>query len=134
MSFSGLPMELISDILALAVEQSPIPSSILRVNTHFFAVSQPLLHSHLRFRSSQQLNLFSSGRRPLASTPHCFTVTLPGAGKNPKVFENLRRALRRCNQYSDDGQIALEALRLRLNSHTRDPNLALVRDALSMAK
>jgi hypothetical protein len=134
MSLSDLPMELISDILALALEESPTPSSILRVNTRFLAVSQQLLYSHLRFRSSRQLGLFSSGREPLCCVPRYFTIILPGAGANPKVFENLSGALYRCKHFADDEQLSLEVLRLQLNSHTRDTNLALVREALSMAK
>jgi len=135
MSLSGLPIELLSDILALALEESPVPSSILRVNSQFLGLSQPLLNSHLRFRSSHQLSLFSSGRQPLSCTPRIFTVVLPGASTSPNVFENLRRALCRCRwDVTDDGPVALQLLRLQLNSHMRDSNLVLVREALSMAK
>lgn len=129
-----LPTELIVNILALALEDSPIPSSILCVSSTFLAVSQPLLHSHLRFRSSRQLNLFSAGRWPLVCPTRYITIILPGASAHPSVFDTLGRALGRCKQYMGDGQVPLDVLRLQLNSHTRDPNLVLVREALSMAK
>lgn len=135
MTLYALPTELITDIISLALEESQIPSWILAVDSRFFAIAQPLLHSHLQFRSSHQLGLFSKGLRPLACLPSRLTLVLPGGMASLKVFENLHDALSRCNRQQDASeQVALNVLRLQLNSHIRDPNIAHIEKSLSLAK
>lgn len=138
MSLYNLPTELITDILSLVLEESPIPSNILRVSSTFLAIAQPLLHTHLRFSSSRSLNLFalSSGIRPLACPPNRFTLVLPGGVGYLKLFANLHDAFLRCRRDRDKetGQVALDVLRLQLNSHTTDPNPELVGNSLSLAR
>ena len=62
-SFSDLPAELTTDILAAAIPQHPIPSCILAVNSRFNDIGQRIIYTSLRFKSESQLVRFALKRR-----------------------------------------------------------------------
>ena len=62
-SFSDLPTELTTDILAAAILQHPIPSCILAVNSRFNDIGQRIIYTSLRFKSESQLVRFALKRR-----------------------------------------------------------------------
>jgi hypothetical protein len=133
--FLDLPIELILNILSFTVDVHPIPSSILCVNNFFFQICQPLLHTHLSFRSTWQLESFcSNSLHTLTSPPRSLNVELAGGSVNYEVFKCLREVLLRCSGASNSGGRLPNVLRLRLNSHASDPNLGSIYDALSLAE
>lgn len=62
-SFSDLPTELATDILAIAIPQHPVPGSILAVNRCFNDIGQFIIYTSLRFKSESQLVKFALKRR-----------------------------------------------------------------------
>ena len=63
MSFSDLPTELTTDILAAAIPQHPNPSCILAVNRCFNDIGQFIIYTSLRFKSESQLFRFALKRQ-----------------------------------------------------------------------
>jgi hypothetical protein len=139
---SCLPTELVSDILALALSQHPIPSAILRVNKLFFHICEPILYSNIHFTSTHNLSRFvqqRTRRPPIGAfpSPRTLSIALAGGIADFYVFGHLRDVLRCFSTWSDhhhDQQVSLDALSLCLNSHLRNPKLDLVYQALSLAK
>jgi len=62
-SFSDLPTELTTDILAAAISQHSNPSCILAVNRYFNDIGQFIIYTSLRFKSESQLVRFALRRR-----------------------------------------------------------------------
>ena len=62
-SFSDLPTELTTGILAIAILQHPIPSCILVVNRYFNDIGQFIIYTSLRFKSESQIVKFALRRR-----------------------------------------------------------------------
>ena len=62
-SFSDLPAELTTDILAAAIPQHPNPGDILAVNRCFNDIGQFIIYTSLRFKSESQLLKFALKRR-----------------------------------------------------------------------
>ena len=62
-SFSDLPTEVTTDILAAAISQHPNPSCILAVNRRFNDIGQFIIYTSLRFKSESQLARFALKRR-----------------------------------------------------------------------
>ena len=140
MSFSCLPIELISDILALALSQHPNPSDILRVNKHFLDICEPILYAHLHFTSTHKLSQFVQRWNRLSITacsfPRTLSVSLAGGAVDLHFFYRLRNVLRTCSSWNRNHglQVSLDVLSLCLHSHSRDPHLELIYEALSLAK
>ena len=163
MLLSDLPPELVQEIVAFALDDHPLPSNILRVTRSFFQFGQSLLHTHLHFRSADQLSLFARGRTPLSCAPRSLTISFAGGSANFLVFQYLADALRRCgrssrssypssehslkgslehachnrlknNLHVDEGQVSLDVLSLCLHSHTSNPYLSYIHEALSLAR
>ncbi|KAI0357880.1 hypothetical protein OH77DRAFT_1311352 [Trametes cingulata] len=148
MSLSRVPVELLQEILAFALETHPHPSDVLTVNKAFLELGQPLLHARLRFHSINQLILFSNGTEPLACAPKSLCITLAGGSADFEIFKHLAAALERCRRSlraADKrrarsgenvevvNQVPLELLSLRLHSHTNNPHLGYIYEALSLA-
>ena len=159
MSLSHVPTELLQTILAFALDDHPCPGQVLCVNRTFLALGQPLLHGHLHFRSINQLSLFAKGSAPLACAPRTVAIALAGGSADFEVFRHLMGVLKRCQrsrtiaagQDSSVGhihapghangdsncsaaQVALDLLSLRLHSHSSNPHLGYIYEALSLAK
>ncbi|KAH9937844.1 uncharacterized protein BXZ73DRAFT_89260 [Epithele typhae] len=115
MSLSCVPLELLVDILAYALDDTRSPSNILCVNSTFHAVSAPLVHSHLRFTSLHQLVLFSEFvfRR-------CLKLKSPPSPGHPPTSDS-------------HAQVPLDLLSLSLHSHSSNPHLDHIYKALSLA-
>ena len=62
-SFSDLPTELTTGILATAILQHPNPSYILAVNRYFNDIGEFIIYTSLRFKSESQLVKFALKRR-----------------------------------------------------------------------
>jgi hypothetical protein len=133
-----LPVELLLDILSLALHTNPTTSSILRLNSHFLSTSLRILHTDLYFRSSTQVNLFR--RTNLTCAPRSLTLDLAGGATDTHLFKELLGTFFKCKTYSqakgwgnidDKGRLMLDLLKWRLNSHTEDPNLRSIYSALS---
>lgn len=62
-SFSQLPTELTTDILAVAIPQHPNPGYILAVNRSFNDIGQFIIYTSLTFKSESQLVKFALKRR-----------------------------------------------------------------------
>jgi len=141
-SLISIPIELVIEILSLALHEHPRPSDIFCVNRSFLALGQPILHSHLRFRTIRQLTLFAQQEENahLACSPRTLTVKLPGGTATYDVFSHLAAALRLCRnsggraEGDHSAQVALDLLSLCLHSHARNPNLRNIYDALTLAK
>ncbi|KAI8972430.1 hypothetical protein BD414DRAFT_581328 [Trametes punicea] len=150
MPLSQIPVELLQEILKYALEDNPCAADVLSVNKQFLAVGQPLLHARLRFRSINQLILFSRGTSPLACVPRSLSISLAGGSADFEVFKHLAAALERCKRSvrvtdtsrlheagdaNADGvpQIPLDSLSLRLHSHMNNPHLGYIYEALSLA-
>ncbi|KDQ50975.1 hypothetical protein JAAARDRAFT_211412 [Jaapia argillacea MUCL 33604] len=177
-SLSNLPTELLLEIiyhvLGLYPDQIPRldidvekytlpnswPSSLLTLNSSFDSITQHLLYTHLRFRSTRQLQLFArrlnhltTGGHKLPYPPKTISVTLAGATADFYVYVYLRDVLLTClghppyaesngsgevsqNSAPGGGKLELDALRLCFNSYAshRIPshNMELIRDALSL--
>ncbi|KAI8972432.1 hypothetical protein BD414DRAFT_425992 [Trametes punicea] len=148
MLLSQMPADLLQEIVKYALEGNPFAGDVLSVNKQFLAVGQPLLHARLRFRSINQLILFSRGTSPLACVPRSLSISLAGGSADFEVFKHLAAALERCRRSvrvtdktglreagdaNADGvpQIPLDSLSLRLHSHMNNPHLGC--EALSLA-
>ncbi|KAI0824533.1 hypothetical protein BC628DRAFT_1410930 [Trametes gibbosa] len=150
MSLLYLPVELLQQVLAFSLADHPIPSDVLCVSHAFLELGQPFLHARLQFQSIHQLILFSQTTSPLSCVPKALSVTLAGGSADFEVFKHLAAALERCrntlrasdkirensNRRGHAGevtQVPLELLSLRLHSHTNNPHLGYVYEALSIA-
>ncbi|KAH9941529.1 hypothetical protein B0H21DRAFT_752328 [Amylocystis lapponica] len=141
MAICDLPVELLLEILSLALDKHSSPTDVLCVNKAFAQLSQRILHAELHFQSIRQLILFGEQTTELACAPKTVSVTLAGGTANFNVFLHLAAALRRCGGKpiaTDRGaeqtaQVSLEQLTLCLHSHTRNPNLQYIYEALSLA-
>ncbi|KAI0634001.1 hypothetical protein C8Q77DRAFT_1055648 [Trametes polyzona] len=157
MSLAYVPVELLRLILVFALDDHPAPSNVLRVSRVFHELGQPVLHARLRFHSIQQLIRFSEDISPLACAPKSLSVSLAGGTADFEVFKHLAAALGRCRRTlvrmrsdrargragHENGpperaegeitQVPLELLSLRLHSHTNNPHLGYVYEALSLA-
>lgn len=159
MSLSCLPVELLHQILVFALLDNDRPTEVLSVHRTFFELGQPLLHTHLRFRSVGHLSSFARGTAALACAPQSLVISLAGGATGCEVFKHLKGALLRCrrslrsNATMADGashesepvntvdhraapptQVPLELLSLRLNSHSRNPYFNYIFEALSLAR
>lgn len=152
MSLAQVPIELLQEILAFALYGHDCPSAVLCANKTFYELGQPLVHTHLRFYSITQLHLFAAGQAPLICPPKSIVIALAGGAADFQVFRHLAGALRRCqkarsisNSVADDepdgrdeqsapSQLPLELLSLRLHSHSSNPHLSYIYEALSLAK
>ena len=164
MSLSTVPVEILTEILAYALDAHHSPSVVLCVNSTFLGLGHPLLHAHLRFRSLTHLIRFAEGAIPLARNPRTLEISLAGGSAIFEVFRHLANALQRIlhsirtranvssstshfqpehdapsrgvNGPVHDGitQVPLELLSFRLHSHTSNPYLSYIYEALSLAK
>ncbi|KAI9070369.1 hypothetical protein FKP32DRAFT_1558101 [Trametes sanguinea] len=151
MPLSQVPLELLQEILTYALEDGRSPANVLSVNRQFLELGQPLLHARLRFRSINQLILFSQGKGDLICPPRSLSITLAGGMADFEVFKYLAAALERCRRSTRAlkkqrhgesspsatlelvDQVPLELLSLRLHSHTNNPHLGYIYEALSLA-
>ena len=137
-----LPSEVLYDILPYALDTHRKPGDVLCVHSHVNATGRHVLYSRLHFTSVHQLELFSEEQAPLPCPPRTLYLSSPGGGANLGAFRGLRRALQRCLQSLQPPapgeeqvlKLPLELLSLRLNSHTMDPHLQEIYDALMLAR
>lgn len=134
-----LPFELLSDILALCLDNHPCPSNVLCVHSQLHAIGIHILCSRLHFRSVRQLTLFAQSTAPLPCAPRELLVTLAGGTADFLTFRYLGDAIRRCVKETcptreTDTCLPLELLSLRLNSHTSNPNLPDIYSSLVLVK
>ena len=152
MSLAVVPVELLQEILGLALYGHRRPADLLCVNKTFFKLGQSILHAHLDFRSIGQLILFSEGTAQLSCHPKTLVIALAGGEADFEVFKHMAAALRRClstaslqadvgsndlgssSPYLDGTKLPLELLSLRLHSHSGNPHLSYVYEALALAK
>lgn len=153
MSLSRVPTELLQAILAFALDDNPCPGEILCVNRTFLELGQPILHGRLHFYSIDQLSLFAQGTAPLACSPRSVAIVLAGGSADFEVFRHLMGVLKRCQRSrdialreaqksqaghatsdSETKQVSLDSLSLRLHSHSSNPHLGYIYEALSLAK
>lgn len=137
----NLPLELLIEITSLILDGHPCPSDLLCVNKLFCKLGQLILHSHLNFRSIDQLTLFASNTSPLACLPRSIVVTLAGGLADFDVFRYLSTTLRRCRTSvpgtdftEPNAQLPLELMSLCLHSHSRNPNQQYIYEALAQAR
>ncbi|RDX41875.1 hypothetical protein OH76DRAFT_1449137 [Lentinus brumalis] len=152
MSLSLVPTELLQAILVFALDDNPCPCKILCVNRRFFELGQSLLHGRLHFYSINQLSLFAAGSAPLACAPRSVAIVLAGGSGDFEVFRHLMGVLKRCQHSrriasgevkespeahsfsdSESAQVSLDSLSLRLHSHSSNPHLGYIYEALSLA-
>ena len=140
-SLLDLPLELLLEITALVLDDNTCPSHFLRANKLFHKLGLPLLHSHLTFRSVNQLVLFAREEAPLTCLPKSIVVALAGGFADFDVFRHLAAAIQRCRsavQGSDLAergvQLPLELMSLCLHSHSRNPNQQFIYEALTQTK
>lgn len=141
-----LPVELLTEIIYILFydhDDETNPLNVLCINLLFKDLVLRLLYTHLRFRSTRQLSLFSQKKGPeeLAYRPKTLTVTLAGGAADFDVFRQLAGVLKRCGavsaEASENGnpkQVELDVLSLCLHSHERNPHLRYIYDALSLVK
>lgn len=139
MSFRDLPVELVADILELALESHPTPCEVLTVNSVFHNIGQQIIYTRLNFHSTQQLSLFATPNDPPLYSPRTIDLKLSGGAADFEVFRLLEKVLRRCggrqpedSETDERVQVSLELLSLCLHSHTTDPHLRWVFHALSL--
>ncbi|KAI1790081.1 hypothetical protein LXA43DRAFT_530627 [Ganoderma leucocontextum] len=152
MSLAVMPIELLQEILAFALRGHRRPAELLCVNKTFLKLGQPILHAHLEFCSIGQLILFSEGTTRLACAPRTLAIALAGGSADFEIFKHMAAALRRClnstmasrgdvgghdfgaNSSCLDGtKLSLGLLSLRLHSHSGNPHLSYVYEALALA-
>lgn len=133
-----LPPELLSEIVSQTLAVSSSPTHLLRVNSQFYAIGTHVLYSRLRFRSIRQLLLFSQSLSLPPYLPREIHVVLSGGTADFDVFKYLANAITRCIQVVQEGsesaKLPLELMYLQLNSHTLNPNLGDIYDALILIK
>ena len=71
-----LPSELVSDILAYAIQDHPRPNDILSVNSAFHDIGARLLYGRLCFRTIRQLSAFGELTTRVPYTPRHIELTL----------------------------------------------------------
>ncbi|CCM05415.1 uncharacterized protein FIBRA_07632 [Fibroporia radiculosa] len=82
MALSLVPIELLLEILSLALDQHPCPSNILSVDKSFAALGGRVLYSHLHFRTVRQLILFSEQTARPACLPKSIVLALAGVQRH----------------------------------------------------
>ncbi|EMD37108.1 hypothetical protein CERSUDRAFT_155594 [Gelatoporia subvermispora B] len=140
MSLKGLPVELLLEIVTLALHNNPQPTDLLCVNKVFLQLGQRVLHTHIYFSNTPQLTCFGEQTTPLVCCPKTVSVSLAGGAATFDVFVHLGAVLRRCLAFwrnTDDdlveAKLPLDLLSLCLHSHARNPNLPHIYEALSLA-
>ena len=134
-----LPPELLSEILTYTLSIHSCPGDILCANSLLYAVGRYILYSRLHFRSVRQLLLFSQEQAPLPFAPQEIRITLSGGTAEFNMFRYLKDTLSRCIKavpWSGERpvKLPLELLSLCLNSHTSNPNLNDIYEALSLVE
>ncbi|EKM56721.1 uncharacterized protein PHACADRAFT_254007 [Phanerochaete carnosa HHB-10118-sp] len=136
-----LPPELLSEVLTYVLDIHNRPADVLCVHSRLHILGSHVIYSRLHFSSVQQLLRFSQGCKPLPCVPQSIRVALPGGRIDLDVFRYLRHALLRCAQNAHSSAqhlprlpLELQLLFLRLNSHSSNPNLGDIYDALVLAK
>ncbi|KAK0469075.1 uncharacterized protein EV420DRAFT_7049 [Desarmillaria tabescens] len=135
----SLPVEVLTDILTYALAIHPIPSNILCTQSLFRYIGLQILHQDLCFRSSLQLQRFTSClcTSSLACAPLTLTLDIAG-GASESVFPTLDSVFTQISldpacRKDPQGRVMLNGLHLILHSHMRDENLHMVYVALSKA-
>ncbi|OCH84351.1 hypothetical protein OBBRIDRAFT_415130 [Obba rivulosa] len=159
MSLTSLPVELLLEIVTLALHDNAHPTDVLCTNKVFLQLGQRILHTHIHFQSITQLTLFAQQSAPLVCGPKTVSVSLAGGAATFDVFVHLGAAFRRCiaaarkasahahadsqggdsvggsgdTENSAGAKVPLDLLSLCLHSHARNPNLPHIYEALSLA-
>lgn len=139
-----LPVELLAEIVFILFYGHPDASllSILCINALIKDLLLRVLYTHLRFRSIRQLSAFANDGL-VAYHPKTVTVTLSGGTADFDVFRQLAGVFKRCGAVGGDcslaesgktKQVSLDLLSLCLHSHTRNPQLRYIFEALSLVK
>lgn len=145
MKLRDLPLEVLEQILTLAISIHPSPRNVILVNRTFHDIGIHFLYTRLRFKTIRQLSLFSQTPSLVPYLPQEVTVTLSGGTADFQVFHYLAGVFKKCisdgiseQHFSNlaDSPVALpmDRLYLRLNSHMSNPNLHQIYDALVLAK
>ncbi|KAF9647092.1 hypothetical protein BDM02DRAFT_3146388 [Thelephora ganbajun] len=131
-SFSDLPTELTTDILATAIPQHPNPSHILAVNRCFNDIGQFIIYTSLRFKSESQLTTDASVKKLLPHSPHSISVRIPGGQGSGVLFEGIKHVFGLCAGAVGTGILVLDSLEFCLRSHTSDPAPWKIGEALNL--
>jgi len=149
----SLPVELVIQILGYSLAVHPVPSSILRVASSWREIGQTILHTNIEISSLTQLYHFRTSK--LSCKPRSFALRLAGGAvdftrqlptswtasldepvevhnedirnrvsMSGGIFGCLRLAFAHCPD--------VEAVHLRLNSHTNDPHIEMIYSALCL--
>ena len=149
-SFSDLPIELTTDILAAAIPQHPNPSCILVVNRYFNDIGQSIIYTSLRFKNEYQLVRFAlrrsfddthyagssdtAAKKLLPHSPRSMSVRIPGGQGTGVIFEGIKHVFELCAEAAGANVFALDSLEFCLHSHTSDPGPWKIFEALSLVK
>ena len=144
-----LPVELFTDIVQYAISAHPRPADILCVNSFFYHVGVPALYTHLRFQTVGQVQRFASTTGRVPCIPRDIELVLASSSADFHVFKYLADAFRRCADSLADAEgcsslkadlnareagLPLESLSLCLNSHSGNPYLYHIYQALKLVK
>ena len=151
----SLPIEIVIQILTYGLAVHPVPSSILRVASHWRDIGQTILHTHIEISSLTQLYLFRTSK--LSCKPRSFALRLVGGAvdftrQSPTLWtapldesvevhnEDIRNRVSMsggifgCLRFAFFRCPDVEEVHLRLNSHTSDPHIEMIHSALCLVK
>lgn len=120
-----LPIELLAQILGIAIAIHPIPAHVLVLNRYIYAIASRILYQHLDFSSTTAMARFP--QMICASDtwrkPSSITVTLSGGEVGNGVFRQMRHLFEsnRFQDFTESDNLELDGLHLCMHS-TSDGN------------
>jgi hypothetical protein len=116
----GLPIELLAQILGIAIAVHPIPAHVLILNKFIFVIASGILYQHLDFSSTSAMARFPPmvwGSDTLRK-PSRIAVRLSGGEVGKGAFRQIRRLLEstRFQDVTESDNLELEDLHLCMHS------------------
>lgn len=115
-----LPIELLAQILGIAIALHPIPAHVLVLNRFIFGIALRILYQHLDFSSTSAMAQFPPmiwGSDTLRK-PNSITVRLSGGEVGRGAFRQMRRLFEstRLQDVTEPQNLELEVLHLCMHS------------------
>ena len=116
----SLPIELLAQILGIAIVVHPIPAHVLVLNKFIFAIASRILYQHLDFSSTSAIARFppTIWGSDMLKKPSSIAVRLSGGEVGKGAFRQIRRLLEsiRFQDFMMSDNLELEDLCLCMHS------------------
>ncbi|PFH51143.1 hypothetical protein AMATHDRAFT_143252 [Amanita thiersii Skay4041] len=134
-----LPPEIVLEILSQSIVVHPQPAAILVTSSFFYHSSVDLLYRNLYFKSRNQLirflRTYSNAPFRIARPPRSIELDFD-SGMTTNIFYHIGLLFVACSfapsaEVDTRSRVVVDLLKLRLHSHSQDPYIGSIYDALA---